>query len=163
MSNIDYARYVGVIIGENCRVYTKDFGSEPWLIKIGNKVTVTNGVRFINHDGSTWLFEDERGRRQLFRKIEIGNNVFLGMNAIIMPGVKIGDNSIVAAGSIVTKSVPSGYVVGGNPAKIITDYATYEKRVLTEYIANDQMDFSKNYKERVMEVLDVTFKKELKP
>ena len=125
---------------------------------IGNKIyTPTNLSSFDVNDF------DRPFAGWLFGKIEIGNNVFLGMNAIIMPGVKIGDNSIVAAGSIVTKSVPSGYVVGGNPAKIITDYAKYEKRVLTEYIANDQMDFSKNYKERVMEVLDVTFKKELKP
>ena len=110
-TNIQYAREIGVEIGSNCRVYIRDFGSEPWLITIGNKVTITNGVRFINHDGSTWLISDEKGRRQLFRKIVIGNNVFIGMNAIIMPGVKIGDNVVVAAGSVVTKSIPSGYIV----------------------------------------------------
>lgn len=161
-TNIQYARGVGVKIGSNCRIYIRNFGSEPWLITIGNKVTITNGVRFINHDGSTWLISDEKGRRQLFRKIVIGNNVFIGMNAIIMPGVKIGDNVVVAAGSVVTKSIPSGYIVGGNPTKIITDFNTYKQRVLEKYASNSDIDFSKNYKDRVNEILDVSMKDELK-
>ena len=160
-SNIDFARMIGVKIGKNCRIYIRDFGSEPWLISIGNKVTVTHGVRFINHDGSTWLISDEKGRRQLFRRIEIGNNIFIGMSSIILPGVKIGDNSIIAAGSVVTKSVPSGSIVGGNPAKVIMDFDTYKKRVLDTYVSNEEMDFSKNYKERVMEILDESFKDNL--
>lgn len=50
-SNQEYARHLGVKIGKDCRIYIRDFGSEPWLINIGDKVTVTHGVRFINHDG----------------------------------------------------------------------------------------------------------------
>ncbi|MDF0708335.1 acyltransferase [Flagellimonas okinawensis] len=162
-SNIEYARHLGVEIGENCRIYIRDFGSEPWLIKIGKKVTVTHGVRFINHDGSTWLISDEKGRRQLFRRIEIGNNVFIGMNSIILPGIHIGDNVIIAAGSVVTKSIPSGYIVGGNPAKIIMDFDSYEKKVLESYVSNQELDFSKDYKNRVLEIVDESFKADLKP
>ena len=162
-SNKEYARYLGVEIGKDCRIYIRDFGSEPWLIKIGDKVTVTHGVRFINHDGSTWLIADEKGRRQLFKRINIGNNVFIGMNSIILPGVKIEDNVIIAAGSVVTKSIPSGYIVGGNPAKIIMDFESYEKKVLDTYVSNQDLDFSKNYKERVLDIVDNSFKPNLKP
>jgi acetyltransferase-like isoleucine patch superfamily enzyme len=158
MDNITYARKIGVSIGDNCRIYTRRWGSEPWLISVGNKVTITNGVRFINHDGSTWLISDERGRRQLYRKITIGNNVFIGMDCIILPGVKIEDNVIVAAGSVVTKSIPSNSVVGGNPARIITEFNTYRERVLHEYVADSEMDKSKPYKERVNAVLDPSYK-----
>lgn len=54
-----------------------------------------------------------------FGKVEIGDFVYLGTNSLIMPGVTIGSHVIVAAGSVVTKSIPSNVVVGGNPAKII--------------------------------------------
>lgn len=162
LNNISFARYIGVKVGNNCRLYTRRFGSEPWLIEIGNKVTITNGVRFINHDGSTWLISDKKGRRQLFRKIVIGNNVFIGMDTVVLPGIKIGDNVIVAAGSVLTKSVPKNTIVGGNPAKIIGDFESYQKKVLENYISDEDLDFSKNYKERVLEVLDNSFKPEMK-
>ena len=106
-SGVGYARYKGVKVGEFCRIYIRSFGSDSFLIEIGNKVTITSGVKIITHDGSTWLMNDEKGRRYLFKKVVIGNNVFVGVNAIIMPGVKIEDNVIVAAGSVVTKSIPA--------------------------------------------------------
>lgn len=162
LSGTKYAKKIGVSVGDDCRILTSSFGTEPWLIKIGNKVTITSGVRFITHDGSTWLFEDKKGRRHLFRKIEIGNNVFIGYNTLIMPGVKIEDNVIVAAGSIVTKSVPSNCIIGGNPAKIIGDFGDYERKVLDNYISNSEIDFSKDYKERVIASLDKTFKPYMK-
>lgn len=160
-SNIEYAKYLGVKIGDQCRIYIKDFGSEPWLITIGDKVTITAGVKFINHDGSTWLISDEKGRRQLFRRIVIGNNVFVGINSIILPGVKIGDNSVVAAGSVVAKSVPPGSVVGGNPARYIMSFEHYRKRVLENYVSNSEMDFSLSYRERIDKILDQGFKSEM--
>ena len=65
-----------------------------------------------------------------FGKISIGNHVYIGANSLIMPGVTIEDNVLVAAGSVVTKSVPSGYVVAGNPAKIICSIDSYIERNL---------------------------------
>ncbi|SDR00258.1 acyltransferase [Flagellimonas zhangzhouensis] len=158
LSGVEYAKYKGVKIGDNCRFLTSTVGSEPWLIEIGNWVTVTSGVRFITHDGSTWLIRDEKGRRQLFRRIIVGNNVFIGINSIIMPGVKIDDNVIIAAGSVVTKSVPNNVIVGGNPARIIGDFDNYKKKVLENYISNSEIDFKKSYRTRVEEVLDSSFK-----
>lgn len=63
-----------------------------------------------------------------FGKITIGNYVYIGANAVILPGVTIGDNSLIAAGSIVTKSVPSNVVMAGNPAKVICTIDEYYAR-----------------------------------
>ena len=162
LDGISFARRLGVKVGTDCRIYTAQFGSEPWLIEIGNKVTVTSGVRIITHDGSTWLFNDDKGRRFLYKKTIIKNNVFIGTNSIIMPGVVIEDNVIVAAGSIVTKSVPSGVIIGGNPAKIIGDYDTYKAKVFSGYVSESEMDFTKTYKERILEIVDQSVKPYLK-
>lgn len=162
MSGVEYARKKGVIVGENCRVLTSAFGSEPWMITIGDKVTITSGVRLLTHDGASWLFQDEKGRRHLYRPIKIGNNVFIGSNSIVMPGVVIEDNVIIAAGSVVTKSIPSGVIVGGNPAKIIGEFDTYKKKVLNEYISDKDMDFRKNYRERIEQIVNLTPKGFLK-
>jgi acetyltransferase-like isoleucine patch superfamily enzyme len=157
-SGVEYARYKGVKIGSNCRIYTRGFGSEPWMITIGNKVTITSGVILLTHDGSTWLMNDEKGRRYLFKRVKIGNNVFIGVNSIIMPGVKIEDNVIIAAGSIVTKSVPSGVIIAGNPAKIIGNYDAYQKEVLEKYVSDKDMDYTLDYQNRIEKVIDNSFK-----
>tara|TARA_R110002111_G_scaffold123306_4_gene187290 strand:- start:402 stop:938 length:537 start_codon:yes stop_codon:yes gene_type:complete len=159
--NIEYLRHIGIKIGENCRIYTRTFGSEPWLVSIGNNVTITAGVTFITHDGSTWLIKDKKGRRYLFRKVNVGNNVFIGINSIILPGINIQDNVIIAAGSVVTKSIPSGKIVGGNPARIIGNFKDYKDKVLQNYISHEEMNFDLSYKERINNILDKTYKKEL--
>lgn len=149
-----YLRKLGAEVGENSRIYTTSFGSEPWLISIGNNVTITSGVKLLTHDGATWLIRDSKGRRYSFNKIKIGNNVFIGVNAILMPGVKVGNNVIVAAGSVVTKSVPDGRIVGGNPAKIIGNYNDYEQKALKEYVSDKDLDKDKDYKNRIDEVVE---------
>lgn len=64
----------------------------------------------------------------VFGKVTIGDYVYIGTNAQIMPGVTIGDHVLVAAGSIVTKSIPSGVVVAGNPAKYVCTIEEYYER-----------------------------------
>jgi len=157
-----YARHLGVAVGEECRIYTSNFGSEPFLISIGNKVTITSGVKLVTHDGSAWLMRDEKGRRYRYQPIKIGDNVFIGVNSIVMPGVKIDDRVIVAAGSVVTKSVPSGSIIAGVPAKIIGNYKDLELRMLSEYISDEDIDFNKRYETRIMEVLNQSYKSYLK-
>lgn len=146
---VECAKYLGVKVGKNCRIYIKNFGSEPFLISIGNKVTITKGVIFLTHDGSTWLFNDDKGRRYLYNSIEIGNNVFIGMNSILLPGVKIGDNVIVGAGSIVTKSIPPNSVVGGNPAKFLINYFDYRERCLNQYVSEKDFILNISKKENI--------------
>lgn len=158
-SGVDYARLKGVKVGRDCRIYTKSFGSEPWMISIGDKVTITSGVVMLTHDGSTWLMNDEKGRRYLYRRVKIGNNVFIGVNSIIMPGVLIEDNVIIAAGSIVTKSIPSGVIVAGNPARIIGEYDSYKREVLVNYISDNNIDYMCDYQSRIEKIVDNSFKK----
>lgn len=107
-----------------------DFGSEPYLIKIGKRVTLTDRVQFITHDGGTWVFRRREECKDINRygSIEILNDSFIGIGSIILPGVKIGPNSVVAAGSVVTKDVPANTIFGGNPAKFICDIETYIKK-----------------------------------
>jgi acetyltransferase-like isoleucine patch superfamily enzyme len=120
---VEAARELGVTVGEGCRIYSLLISSEWELLTIGDRVTVSSDVRFITHDGVGWLFRDEQGRRHYsLARIDIGNDVFVGAGAMIMPGVRIGNRCVVAAGAVVTKSVPDGSVVGGNPAKLISTY-----------------------------------------
>lgn len=93
----------------------------PEFVEIGdNFVSAPNSI-ILAHDASTFLHS---GKHRV-EKTKIGNNVFLGAGAIILPGVTIGDNVIIGAGAIVTKSFPAGVVVAGNPAKIITRVDSY--------------------------------------
>lgn len=113
---IQYARELGVTIGDNCRLIgSPNWGSEPWLITLGNHTEVSFDCAFITHDGATWVFRNEEKYKNVvkFGKINIGNDCFIGARSTIMPGVSIGDKSIVAACSFVNKSIPSGEVWGG--------------------------------------------------
>jgi acetyltransferase-like isoleucine patch superfamily enzyme len=149
------SRRLGVKVGEGCRIYTANFGSEPWLVSIGNHVTVTSGVKFITHDGAAWLMRDDRGRRFRYAPITLGDEVFIGVNSILMPGVEIQNRCIVAAGSVVAKSVPSGSIVGGVPARIIGSYREYERRALTEFPCSSDMRGNSDV-ERVESVMERT-------
>lgn len=115
------ATHMGVNIGNNCSLGNISWGSEPFLIKIGNHVQITDGVCFITH-GAVWVLRDQDPTFDILGKIIIGNNVYIGNNALIMPGVTVGDNVIIGAGSIVTKSIPSGIIVGGESCKENRNY-----------------------------------------
>lgn len=125
-----YARWKGVTVGPDTIVLAWDFGSEPFLIEIGRGAMVANEVQFLTHDGAMTACVDGRGRRHAFRRIVIGERAFIGYRAILMPGVRVDDDAIVAAGAVVTRSVPAGWIVGGNPARHIGFTADYRARVL---------------------------------
>lgn len=127
-----YRKYYGVVIGQNCRFTGKNivFGSEPYLIEIGNGVTITGGVIIETHDGGVGVFRQEHPGLNLFGRVKIGNNVFIGNRVIIMPGVTIGDNVVIGAGAIVTKNIPSNSVAAGIPAKVIKSIDDYKAKAL---------------------------------
>lgn len=159
---VEYARSRGVKIGNDCRIYTRELGTEPYLIEIGNHVTVTKNVVLLTHDGSTWLFKDENGRRYSYEKLVIGNNVFIGIGSTIMPGVKIGNDVIIGAGSVVTKSIPDGSIVAGNPAKYLGEYYEYEKKVINSYVSSRDFKKDISLKENILSfVKGKPFKPEL--
>lgn len=116
----EYFRKQGAVIGEDNRIMVQSLGQDSYLIKIGNHCSISPGVTFVNHDGAGWVFRDEEDPSlQKFGKIEIKDNCFIGIACIILPNVTIGPNSVVGAGSVVTKDVAPGTVVAGNPAREI--------------------------------------------
>lgn len=123
-----YARYIGVNVGDNLRIYGNPyamFSTNPWCVTLGDNVHITTECLFITHDGGTLLFRHLVPDLEITAPINVGNNVYFGVRSIILPGVNIGDNCIVAAGSIVTKDIPDNTVVGGIPAKYIQSTDEY--------------------------------------
>ena len=157
---VEAARRKGVTIGKDCRIYVRSFGSEPFLIQIGDRVTLTSGVRILTHDGSTGLVKNQNGRRyQRYAPVSIGNDVFIGINSIIMPGVTVGSNVVIGAGSVVTKNVPDGSVVAGNPAKLITSFEEFQKGISETCVNDSELDGIKTYESRVNIAIDLANKR----
>lgn len=128
-SDTKIARHKGVKIGKGSIVTGVSFGSEPYLISIGENVRITDGTKIFTHGGARVL-RNKYPDLDFFGKVYIGDNVYIGNNCLIMPGVSIGSNVIVGAGSVVTKSIPDNVVVGGNPAKILSSLNDFEVKVL---------------------------------
>lgn len=128
-----YVHKIGVNVGKNLHLYGKiSFGTEPWIITLGNNVHLTNGVKFICHDGGTLLFRDKIPDLEITKPINVGNNVYIGNDTIILPGVTIGDNVVIGAGSIVTKNIPDNSVAAGVPAKVIKSIDEYFEKLQRE-------------------------------
>lgn len=141
---VKWLKKQGVKIGENCEIHQHvDFGSEPYLIKLGNHVRVTNGVRFFTHEGGVYVVRHlykECEHVDEFSKIEVGNNVHIGVNALIMPGVHIGNNCIIGAGAVVTRDIPDNTVVAGVPAKAICSIEEFYDKHKAEFVMTKAMN-----------------------
>lgn len=131
---VAYLKKRGASIGLGTRFVcgVECFGSEPYLISVGDDCLFSSNVMIFTHDGgvkvlnSLKYFEhpnDKMGR------VKIGNNVFVGHGAIILPNVIIEDNVIVGAGAIVSKNLPQNTVCAGAPAKPICSLDEYWKKI----------------------------------
>ena len=130
-----YSEYLGVKFGDNVLLTGKiGFGSEPFLITIGNNVTIAHGTTFHNHDGGLGVLRLKYPHINIFKKIIVGDNVFIGSYTTILPGITIGNNVIIGASSVITKDVPNGVVVAGVPARVIKTLAEYEEKSLKEAV-----------------------------
>ena len=128
-------------IGDNCWIGSSKFACRS-KIEIGDNVFISWGGFISDHDSHSINYEDRQqdifaqliayrsGQNLLDNKnwttvgckpIQIGSNVWIGMNCIILKGVKIGDGAIIAAGSVITKDVPSWTIFGGSPARLIKE------------------------------------------
>ena len=113
--------------------------SHCWLIEIGNNVTMAPRVHILCHDASTKQF---LGYTKIGR-VTIGDNVFIGADTVVLPGVTIGNNVVIGANSTVTHDVPDGSVVAGSPAKILCSLEEYLDKERTRM--NNSICFGEEY------------------
>lgn len=145
----------GAKIGNNCIISPNvSFGSEPYLITVGNDVKFSNGVTLVTHDGGIYVLRKYKNipDADVFGKIRIGNNVFLGNKSVIMPNVEIGDNCVIGYGAIVTKNVPSGSVVAGVPARVIKNIDEYYQGISNRILNTKNLSYPEK-KERILDFL----------
>ena len=117
-SIINRIRNGGGEVGENVDILSCNIDmGEPYLIRIGNNVTLT-GVKVLTHDAC--LFKTTGHTR--VGKVHIGNDVFVGWGSILLPNITIGSNVVIGAGSVVAKDIPDNSVAVGNPCRVIGTY-----------------------------------------
>lgn len=123
-NSVEYLRSRGVQIGENVNILnsTIDFG-HGFLVSIGNNVTLT-GVKVLSHDASTQI---PLGVSKVGRVI-IGNDVFVGQGAIILPNTHIGNRVVIGAGAVVSRDIPDNSIAIGNPIQIVGTYDDFVER-----------------------------------
>ena len=130
----DYFRQQGASIGEGTRLLTRSLGGEPFLVEIGKDTLVAAEVLFLTHDGGVWVTEEMQPQVNRFGRIRIGSRCFIGVRAILLPGIEIGDHCVVGAGAVVTRDVPSGSVVAGIPARVVSTIEDYNAKVIRESV-----------------------------
>ena len=117
-SNIRFDYGYNIHVGENFYANFDCTILDVSEVRIGDNCMIAPGVHIYTATHPLDPTERNSGK-ELAKPVNIGDNVWIGGKAIINPGISIGDNAVIASGSVVTKNVPNNVVVGGNPAKII--------------------------------------------
>ncbi len=119
-------------MGDHCMVMFRKIPLYPKLISIGDNVWIASDVLLVTHDAIHRMLNNMTNTKEFQENIgciEIKDNVFIGANSTVLPNVSIGPNTIIAAGSVVNKSIPGNGVYGGVPAKYIGSIeSTIQKR-----------------------------------
>lgn len=130
-SRLRYAEIVGVnFVKGKLHLYGNvDWSTEPWIITLGDNVHITDGVKFLTHDGGTLIFRHIIPDLEITKPIVIGNNVYIGNNVLLLPGVHVGNNVVIGAGAVVTKDIPDNSVAAGIPARVIESADDYLNKI----------------------------------
>ncbi len=124
----EYFRKRGMAIGKRCNICCNIMNTEPFLVSIGDNVTISGDVLILTHDNS--ISKIDRNKTDFFGRVNIGNNCFIGARSTILYGVTLGNNIIVAAGSVVCNSFSEErIIIGGNPAKKIGTWDSLSNKV----------------------------------
>lgn len=149
---LEYYRSLGIRIGHGTVAFSNNIiidTQRPWMIEIGEYCKITEGVIILQHDYSRSVLRRVYGEIVgESKKTKIGNNVFIGINSIILMGAQIGDNVIVGAGSVVSGEIPSNVVIAGNPAKVIKSLDEHYRIRKEKYILEAKetaIEFRKTY------------------
>ena len=125
---VRYFRSQGVEIGQDVEIFGASlftFGSEPYLVSIGNQVTISHNVDFITHDGGLRIARAKYPNAFLYGRIQVGDRCFLGAHCVLLLGARVGVGSVIGSGSIVTGEIPAGVVAIGAPAKPVKTIEEY--------------------------------------
>lgn len=125
---VAFYRAQGARIGAGVEIFggsVNTFGSEPYLVRLGDQVTISNDVQFVTHDGGLRVVRHEHPGAFYYAPIEVGDRVFIGAAAILLPGVSVGEGSVVGAGAVVSGDVAPGTVVAGVPARPLKKVDAY--------------------------------------
>lgn len=131
LSPVSYARRLGVTMKGQVTIYGSSyamFSAEPYLVTLGDNVFISVGARFVCHDGSTLPFRREIPDLDVAGEIILGDNIFVGTGALVLPGVRIGSNCIIGANAVVTRDVPDNSVAAGNPARVVNTIERYREK-----------------------------------
>jgi maltose O-acetyltransferase len=149
----------GLTLGKNVTIMPGAFIDPRYsfLISIGNNCSLSNGVIIVAHDAAPFKFTNGYTR---LGKVVIKDNCYIGTNAIILPGVTIGPNVLIAAGSVVNKNIPPNSCVAGVPARVYSNFDEFIKNhedIIRSRPSYDYKDFnspSNEFKEKIKKLLD---------
>jgi acetyltransferase-like isoleucine patch superfamily enzyme len=125
---VRYFRSQGVEIGEDVEIFGAKlftFGSEPYLVSIGNQVTISHSVDFITHDGGLRIARAKYPGAYLYGRIQVADRCFLGAHCVLLPGAKVGAGCVIGSGAIITGEIPPGVVAIGAPARPVRSVGEY--------------------------------------
>jgi len=139
-------RRQGAKIGKNCYLQIRSLGPEPYLVEIGDNVSLASGVALVTHDGASVIFRDELPHLRYFGKITIEDNCFIGAKTIITAGVRIGHHSIIGPNATVIGDVKPGSIMIGNPAIRVSTVEKYKEKCLHEWARQGLTKFEPLFK-----------------